>query len=89
MPPPTYNYLPLQQFVKNTTYTVQNAGDECGHGYYGNVVHLVKKDTSYKPKKDTFMGHQQVPYIVMWRTQVTCMKMGGSECWTRTRPTGC
>jgi hypothetical protein len=49
MPTPTYNYLPLQQFAKNTTYTVQNAGDECGHGHYGNVVPLVKKETSYRP----------------------------------------
>ena len=28
---------------------MQNAGDKCRHGHYGNVVPLVKKETSYKP----------------------------------------
>ena len=27
---------------------MQNAADECGHSHYGNVVPLVKKETSYK-----------------------------------------
>jgi hypothetical protein len=38
MPTPRYNYLPLEQSAKNTTSAVQNAGDECGYGHYGNVV---------------------------------------------------
>lgn len=48
MPTPRYNYLPLDQSAKNVTSTVENAGDECGYGHYGNAVPLVKKETSYK-----------------------------------------